>query len=101
MDLNPTNGLPDISTETSNGLEGIYSIKLRLVFTGDGVGVGVVSGVVTERLAAAALGDSTELFPINWLKLTRLKNCECGRVFYTLNRVLTRLCKSSKNNRFT
>ena len=45
--------------------EGIYFIKLRLVFTGDGVGVGVVSGVVTERLAAAALGDSTELFSIN------------------------------------
>ena len=40
-------------------------ILLRLVFTGDGVGVGVVSGVVTERLTAAALGDSTELFSIN------------------------------------
>ena len=53
--------------------EGIYLIKLRLVFTGDGVGVGVVSGVVTERLTEAALGDSTELFPINYLKLTRLK----------------------------
>ena len=44
-----------------NRLEGIYFIKLMLVFTSDGVGV----GVVTERLTAAALGDSTELFPIN------------------------------------
>ena len=60
-----TNRLPDIATETSNGLKGIYFIKLRLVFTSDGVGVGVLSGVVTERLTAAALVDSTELFPIN------------------------------------
>ena len=55
-----TNGLPAITTETSNRLEGIYFIKLMLVFTSDGVGV----GVVTERLTAAALKDSTELFPI-------------------------------------
>ena len=34
-------GLADVTTETSNGLEGIYFIKLRLVFTSDGAGVGV------------------------------------------------------------
>jgi len=52
-------------------------------------------------LAAAALGELTELFPINQLKLTGSKKCLVRPGIWRVNRLLTRLAVPMEINQRT
>lgn len=57
------------------------------------------SNVIT--MAAAALGELTELFPINQLKLTGSKKCLVRPGIWRVNRLLTRLAVPMEINQRT
>ncbi len=52
-------------------------------------------------MATAALGELTELFPINQLKLTGLKKCLMRPRIWRVNRLLTKLAVPMEINQRT